>query len=75
MPEVNYEIPSILKPLYNEDHKYYVLKGGRGKGATWGIADYAILEAVREEHLWLCGREIQKSIKVSVHRVLGKKIK
>jgi len=69
--KVKYQIPEILKPLYTTNYKYNVLKGGRGKGATWGIADYAILEAAREKHLWLCGREIQNSIKESVHRVLS----
>ena len=68
--KIKYQIPEKLKPLYTGNYKYYVVKGGRGKGATWGIADYAILEAVQRKDLWLCGREIQNSIKDSVHKIL-----
>ena len=67
---IKYQVPDKLKPLYNENYKYNVIKGGRGKGASWGIADYAILEAANSKHFWLCGREIQNSIKESVHRLL-----
>lgn len=55
--------------------RYKVAKGGRGKGATWSIARRLIDKAHTQNSLILCTREVQKSIKDSVHRVLKTQIK
>lgn len=55
--------------------RYKVCKGGRGKGATWSIARRLIDKAHTQNSLILCTREVQKSIKDSVHRVLKNQIK
>jgi len=44
--------------------------GGRGGAKTWNIARTLILKSLQEKLLILCTRELQKSIKQSVHRVI-----
>jgi len=66
-------IPKIFKPL-DEPHRYKVMYGGRGSGKSWSVARKLILRAVQEKQLILCTRELQKSIKQSVHRILKNQI-
>lgn len=54
--------------------RFKVAKGGRGKGASWGIADRLIEKASTEPSFILCAREIQKSIRDSVHKLLQERI-
>ena len=54
--------------------RFKVPKGGRGKGASWGIADRLLEKAATEKSLILCTREIQNSIADSVHRLLKARI-
>jgi phage terminase large subunit len=51
--------------------RYKVAIGGRGKAATRSIATWLILKAAAGKERILCTREIQRSIKNSVHRVLA----
>jgi len=48
--------------------------GGRGGAKTWNIARTLILKSLQEKLLILCTRELQKSIKQSVHRVIKNQI-
>lgn len=50
--------------------RYRVMKGGRGSSKSWEIARRLIIRAACEPLLILCTRELQKSIKDSVHRLL-----
>lgn len=50
--------------------RYRVIKGGRGSSKSWEIARRLIIRAACEPLLILCTRELQKSIKDSVHRLL-----
>ena len=70
----NVKIPKIFKPL-NEPYRYKVMYGGRGSAKTWTVARLLILKAVQEPLLILCTRELQKSVKQSVHRVIKDQIK
>ena len=67
------EFPASLKPLF-ESKRYKVLWGGRGSGKSWGIARALLILAAQKPMRILCTREIQKSIKNSVHKLLSDQI-
>jgi len=68
--DLNIQIPDKLLPLWTTDKRYIVLKGGRGSAKSWGVADYLIIKGFQSPKRILCTREIQKSIKDSVHKLL-----
>ena len=55
--------------------RYKVLYGGRGGGKSTPIADALITRAVYSKLRILCTREMQNSIRDSVHRLLADRIK
>lgn len=67
------KIPKIFKPL-DEHYRYKVMYGGRGSSKSWTVARKLILRGVQEKLLILCARELQKSIKQSVHRLIKDQI-
>lgn len=70
-------VPSKFKPLYTHltnNKLFYAYHGGRGGGKSWEIADYLLIEGAQRKHRILCCREIQKSIKQSVHKLLSDRI-
>lgn len=70
-------VPSKFKPLYKHQQNnklFYVYHGGRGGGKSWEIADYLLIEGAKQKHRILCCREVQKSIKQSVHKLLSDRI-
>lgn len=70
---VDFEIVPKFKPLY-EPAPYKIAFGGRGGGKTLAFAQAAlILGAMRTLRIG-CFREIQKSIKESVHETLKQEI-
>lgn len=73
MASVNLEFPEFAQPLF-EPHRYKVLHGGRGSAKSWTVARALILRAAQGGERILCTREIQKSIKDSVHRLLSDQI-
>jgi len=62
-------MPENLQVLF-EPHRYKALRGGRGSGKSWAVARALIIRAVSSKTRILCCREIQRSIKESVHRLL-----
>ena len=54
--------------------RYKVLKGGRGGGKSTPVADYLINRARNEKLRILCTREMQNSIRDSVHRLLTDRV-
>ena len=54
--------------------RYKVLHGGRGGGKSYAAARAILLQGIAERHRVLCTREIQKSIKDSVHKLLEDQI-
>lgn len=55
--------------------RFRVLKGGRGAAKSWSIARVLVVEALRLPLSILCCREIQNSIRASVHRLLANQIR
>lgn len=67
------EFPEKLQFLF-EPARYKVAHGGRGSGKSWGFARALLLQGASEPLRILCTREVQKSIKDSVHKLLGDQI-
>ena len=67
------QFPSKLDFLF-EPHRYKVAYGGRGSGKSWSFARALIRLAAAKPLRILCAREIQKSIKQSVHQLLSDQI-
>jgi phage terminase large subunit len=55
--------------------RYKALWGGRNGIKTWSVARYLAIRGAQADLRWLCGRELMKSIKESVHLVLSDQIK
>ena len=64
------KVSEKLRPLYVEQARYYAIYGGRGSGKSWGVADYLLLQGTMQPLRILCAREVQKSLRDSVHRLL-----
>jgi len=73
MSEVVIKFPKAFKELDNP-YRYKMIYGGRGKGASWTVARKLLLRGVEKKLLILCTRELQKSIKQSVHRLLSDQV-
>lgn len=67
------EFPSKLKPLF-QPYRYKVAYGGRGATKSWGFARALLILGAKKRRRILCTREIQKSIKDSVHSLLSDQI-
>ena len=63
-----------FNPLYRRKTQFYALHGGRGGGKSWGVADCLLLTGAGRVERILCCREVQKSIKESVKRLLDDRI-
>lgn len=68
------QLAEKLLPIF-DPHRYKVIYGGRGGSRSWGVAQYLLVEGGRKQHRFLCTREVQKSIKDSVHKLLSDQIK
>lgn len=66
---MNIQFPAKLQPLFIPN-RLKVAHGGRGSAKSWGFARALLIEAARRPLRILCAREVQKSIKDSVHRLL-----
>lgn len=71
--ELNIEVPTAYQFLFRPA-RYKVSYGGRGAGRTWSYARYMLMRALQSKVLILCCREIQVSIRESVHRTLADQI-
>lgn len=70
---INVQIPAKLAGLY-QPKRYKVMHGGRGGGKSHGVAEVLLEKGARNPLRILCAREIQKSMRDSVHRLLKDKI-
>jgi phage terminase large subunit len=72
--QISLSLPKKLCGFFTPGHRFYVLHGGRGSAKSWSVAKFLILEGITNPHRILCGREIQKSIKESVKKLLDSEI-
>jgi len=71
--QVTAEIPECLDFLFSPS-RYKVAYGGRGGAKSWAFADALLLSTIQKPTRVLCAREIQNSIKESVHKLLSDRI-
>ncbi|MDB4952072.1 MAG: hypothetical protein JWM27_4721 [Gemmatimonadetes bacterium] len=67
------DLPRYAAPLFRPK-RYKVLWGGRGAARSWSAARALLIEGARRPLRILCARELQKSIRDSVHRLLADQI-
>lgn len=67
------DYPEKLQFLFTP-MRYKVARGGRGSGKSWSFARALLQQSVSKPLLVLCTREVQKSIKDSVHKLLSDQI-
>ena len=68
------EVLHQFKPIVERKQRYYIYKGGRSSGKSWGIADVLLLLGRDRRERILCTREIQKSIETSAYQLLVDRI-
>lgn len=61
-------------PLISEQKRIKFFYGGRGGGKSYAFADALLMKGLQKKLLIACVREIQDSIKDSVHRLLSDRI-
>lgn len=71
---MNFELPEKLLFFLTEKKRYKVAYGGRGSGKSWTVARCLILLAMQSKVRILCTRQLQTSIKDSVHKLLSDSI-
>jgi phage terminase large subunit len=69
----NWQMPDKLSFLF-EPARYKVARGGRGSAKSWSFARALLIKAYQRPTRILCAREVQKSIKQSVHKLLADQI-
>ena len=67
------KFPKKLRFLF-EPMRYKVAYGGRGSAKSWSFARTLLIQASRKPLRILCTREVQKSIRDSVHKLLSDQI-
>lgn len=67
------EFPEYAQALF-QPKRYKILYGGRGGGKSWAVTRALLIQAAQAPMRVLCTREVQKSIKDSVHRLLSDQI-
>jgi phage terminase large subunit len=68
------EIPEKLGFLLTTQRRYKGAKGGRGSAKSWSFARALLVLGTTKRLRILCTREVQKSIKQSVHKLLKDQI-
>lgn len=71
--QVKADLPEDFAFLF-EPHRYKVAKGGRGSAKSWAFATALVLRSLQKKTRILCAREIQHTIRDSVHRLLSEQI-
>lgn len=68
------QLPEWASCLFDEKPRYFAVRGGRGSGKSRSVASALVIRAAAKPMRWFCGREIQKSIRDSVKRLLDDEI-
>lgn len=69
------QIPVAFQDLFSRDYRIKGYYGGRGGAKSHSIAEALLIRGHNEKLLIGCFREVQNSIKDSVHRLLVQKIR
>ncbi len=67
------DLPVKLQFLF-EPHRYKVAYGGRSSTKSWSFARALLVQGASKKLRILCAREIQRSIKDSVHKLLSDQV-
>jgi len=70
---INAQFPEKLQFLFRK-YRYKVAYGGRGSAKSWSFARALLITGAAKQLRILCAREVQKSIKNSVHTLLADQI-
>jgi len=70
MEKVRIQLLSEFKELFNPNWRYIIYYGGRNSGKSWHAGLSLLLRGRDQKLRILCTREIQKTIKDSVHKLL-----
>ena len=73
MQEIRVKFPAKLRDLFRP-RRYKIMFGGRGGGKSWAVARALLVMSADRPIRVLCAREIQKSMRDSVHRLLKDQI-
>jgi len=73
MINIKADFPSKLQFLFRP-YRYKVARGGRGSAKSWGFARALLILGTKKRLRILCAREVQLSIKQSVHKLLKDQI-
>jgi phage terminase large subunit len=76
--DFEYALPPKLQDLSayrRAGYRYISIDGGRGSGKSWAVALTLLRWGIEEPTRFLCCREIQRSIRDSVHKLLSDIIK
>jgi phage terminase large subunit len=66
-------LPAYARSLW-KPHRYKVIWGGRGGARSWSVARTLLLKAAKSKIRVLCAREMQSSLRDSVHQLLRDQI-
>lgn len=72
-PVVTLRLPEKMAPIWLP-MRYKVMHGGRGGGKSWSVAKVLLAKGADHPLRILCAREVQKSMRDSVHRLLRDQI-
>src|SRR5690606_24322315 len=70
---VDAPFPAKCKPLFSPA-RYKILHRGRGSGKSWSIARALLILGAQRPLRVLCTREVQRSIRDSVHKLLSDQV-
>ena len=68
------ELPEKLIFLVTSQSRYKIARGGRGSAKSWSFARALLTMGASKRYRFLCAREVQRSIKDSVHKLLKDQI-
>ena len=71
---LNLKVARAFLPLITESRRYKLYYGGRGGGKSYAFADALLARGIKDKLFIVCLREIQDSIKDSVHKLLSDRI-
>jgi phage terminase large subunit len=71
MTKTKIKFLAVFKELFNPSWRYLIFYGGRSSGKSHAVAQALIIRGRKEKLRILCTREVQNTIKDSVHKLLS----